>query len=108
MAISERFNLLRKYLNLNQKQMAEALGITQPSISAIEKTGSVSVETIEKISNTYNNISIEWLITGNGSMIKSEPVINDDIIAHLKREILERDKKISELNDRIIELLGRL
>jgi transcriptional regulator with XRE-family HTH domain len=47
--IYERVRHGRLYLGWSQTKLAEMVGITQPAISQIEKTGQISDETLEAI-----------------------------------------------------------
>lgn len=49
--IHERVRHARLYLGWSQTQLAEMVGISQPAISQIEKTGQVSGETLEAIAS---------------------------------------------------------
>lgn len=49
MSVRERVRHARVYLGLSQGQLAELVGVSQPAISQIEKTGQVSDETLAAI-----------------------------------------------------------
>jgi transcriptional regulator with XRE-family HTH domain len=70
----KRLKALRKSLNLTQKQFADIAGLSQGNISDIElgKRG-FSQEAIISIYRyaSDKNISVEWLLTGEGEMKKS-------------------------------------
>lgn len=63
MIIGQRIKLLRNRLKLNQTEFAAPLNISQEAISAIEKTGNVTIENLTNISNVYK-VSMDWLIKG--------------------------------------------
>jgi len=60
----------------------------------LDKTGSIGVDKLEKILNSFPEINVEWLITGNGQMIK-------------KAIYLQRKDFDNELNEPI-ETMGRV
>lgn len=64
--LAERAKKSRKETGLSQKEAAKKIGITQPSLSAIEtgKTKTISGSTLTGMARVYN-ISADWLETGN-------------------------------------------
>ena len=77
--IGKRIILVRKYLKLNQVAFSKEIEVTQQTISQIE-TGVIapSLEIIYKITGNYG-ISYDWLITGEGSMLKDEIIENGNV-----------------------------
>lgn len=68
MSINERIKKLRKDKKLNQKQFADALGVTQSGVSYMEQNGSnVSESSIKTICSVYK-INEEWLRYGKEPM----------------------------------------
>lgn len=94
--IRERFiKILNECYNGNQSQIASKLGLTQGHISNIVNRGSKpSADIIAKIVEV-SDISPDWLLTGEGSMLKSESSSQGSqqsssdytLIAELKKEI---------------------
>ena len=70
--MNERLKQLRKALGMNQQEMAESLGIAQPTYSQLEKkVHAVSAKYVELL-RLKHGINPEWLTTGEGDMfIKS-------------------------------------
>lgn len=68
----DRLKVIRKHLKLSQIEFANSLGIKQGSYSDIERgrTGNISSYLLKIIESNYN-INIDWLLTGEGSMLKS-------------------------------------
>jgi DNA-binding transcriptional regulator YiaG len=68
----KRLDLVRKSLNISQVKFAKTIGITQGYLSQIllGKVG-ISSRVLKAMSLKYPNISTEWLLVGDGSMIKS-------------------------------------
>lgn len=73
MTINERIRFLRKELTLSQKQLAEAMGVTQSGISYIEQAGSTVAESTIKTLIALYGVSEEWLRNGIEPMYKSQP-----------------------------------
>jgi Zn-dependent peptidase ImmA (M78 family)/DNA-binding XRE family transcriptional regulator len=61
--IDERVRHARLYLGWSQTKLAEMVGVTQPAISQIEKTGQVSDETLEAIA-AVTGFSSWWFHQG--------------------------------------------
>ncbi len=64
--IGDRIRKYREYLNLTQIEFANKIDFSSNTvISRFENNNSVpSVETLEKISNRFQDIDLHWLITG--------------------------------------------
>ena len=66
-ALNERIRHLRKdVLDMSQRQFADALGMAQTSISALESPGGGVSERFIKTVCTMFNVSENWLRTGEG------------------------------------------
>lgn len=73
----------------------------------LDKKPNIGADKIEIIHSNYPEINLEWLITGEGPMLKEEkitpiynsvvnesPVTDSEIIQHLNKEIEEHRKAI--------------
>lgn len=70
---------------------------------------------IEKILNTYKDLSRIWLLTGEGDMLVTQnqseiltevkPTSNNPLIEYLQRKIAELESKVDKLNDEKMDLL---
>lgn len=69
--MNERIIQLRKFLQLNQKQFAEKIGLSQTGLSGIE-TGysSITKQTLITICNVFN-VNENWLKNGQGNMFNN-------------------------------------
>ena len=68
MSISKRIRELRKLKNLNQVEIAEALGVAQSTISQYEAgKRTPECDVLEKIKRIYG-INLNWLVSGDGAM----------------------------------------
>ena len=71
-AIGKRIKEVRTYLRIQQKEMAQKLGITSAHLSEIEKgKSSPSIELVMKITKIYN-MSLEYIFLNRGNMIYSD------------------------------------
>jgi hypothetical protein len=69
MNTKERLRQFVKYKGMGRNRFEELVGISSGYISA--GSPSVGSEIIEKIVRVYPDLDIEWLVTGNGKMIKN-------------------------------------
>jgi transcriptional regulator with XRE-family HTH domain len=66
----KRLKEMRKFLRVNQQELAQALEVTQPFLSSIENGKSaLSRNLLTNISNGYPQINTNWLLTGAGEML---------------------------------------
>jgi transcriptional regulator with XRE-family HTH domain len=101
--ISERIDAIMQKLTLNQKQLAELLGVTQPAVSKYLSNRIPPAHILLKLAQLSGK-SMEWFLTGDlESMIYkvSEPKITYE--GRLKLE-----KKISLLPNEIYKRLETL
>ncbi len=68
MLMNNRIRILRKTLNLSQKEFAEKIGLKQNAISYLEKNGSTITEQNIKIICSEFNVNEKWIRTGSGKM----------------------------------------
>lgn len=69
-----RLKNLIKALNLKQESFAKSLGMTQPNISRmVNGETKISVEVLNRIIDTYKNVNMHWLLTGDGPMFLDRP-----------------------------------
>lgn len=103
-----RLKKLMKALNLNQSSFAKSLGMTQPNINRMVSGGNnISVEALNRITDTYKNVNLHWLLTGDGAMFLEElqeknAQVNEDSIPYNRKERLE--ERVKELEERVKRL----
>ncbi len=97
-----RLRQWRKSLPLKAYELAKLIGISQGSLSDIENCKSLpSADTIAKLYQ-HTNLNIIWLLTGKGSIRKTqhapgeEPAINEELEAY------GEDPNLTELIQRLI------
>ncbi len=88
-------------------------GLSNGSLSKPFKVNTaIKTDTLEKFLNKYSEINPVWLLTGNGSMIKSDVIPNvlgldpkDKELADARLDVIEGLKfKIATLEEKISEL----
>lgn len=83
MRYGERLKLAMAYANLNQKVLAEAIGIKQPSLSYLINNENVNgSEKTVKLAVACG-VNPQWLDSGEGEMIGSSSTKNKDVQAVL-------------------------
>jgi DNA-binding XRE family transcriptional regulator len=78
--VNTRFIQAMKHFRYNKNSLATALGVSPPSIGHIEKHRNFpGFEVILKFLELHPEINANWLITGEGQMIKSPRNIDAEI-----------------------------
>lgn len=85
--LGERFKQIRKNLNMTQKEFAESLGVTQTTISGIEKDSANTSLTLAKLISLQYGISEDWILNGTGQMYYFPSEWDTDNIAGLMKKL---------------------
>lgn len=73
MHISERLQKVLSLISISVTQLSEKIGVVQTTLNRqLNGESRIPVATIEAILQYYPDISGDWLLTGKGSMLKSE------------------------------------
>ena len=119
-SITDKIIEIRKYKKLNQKDFACKTMISPSTLSEVEsKKINPSSALLVGIANAFDDINIEWLLTGNGEMFKSEESESArmkiiDLIESLSEErqkeilssIIEK-RRIYDIEDFMAQLMQR-
>jgi transcriptional regulator with XRE-family HTH domain len=123
-SIGLRIKEIRLKNNLTQTDFSLKLGIKQANLSHIETYGTkISVSILQKVISNFN-VSAEWLLTGNGEMMRNEQQIGDidnstvvganvngnDISingTNCSTELLEIIKKQQQQIDKLIDVINK-
>lgn len=79
--IKDRLIKFLAYLKIGQGKFEKNCGLSNGTVNNI-KDGGVTTQKIERIMLTYPNLSIEWLITGKGEMLKSSNPLSNSATVH--------------------------
>lgn len=108
MSDSERLNKLIEYLKLNPLQFSLSLGHKRGDrvYNILKNRNGISSDLAREITTHYNNIRFDWLLTGEGDMLKSdqEPVKEPEQSSKLYEIILKQQETIAKLTDRLLTL----
>ena len=66
----ERLISFLKYKNLNMSEFARRIGVSNAFVNSIRK--SIQPDKIISIANNFPDLNIEWLLTGEGEMLKED------------------------------------
>ena len=72
---------------------------------AIKNNSDIQSKWIKNISDNYPQLNIEWLITGEGEMLKSKGENmeeRDKKVLELEKEMAEKDIRIARLTDKLL------
>lgn len=117
MNIAERLKAVVGYSSLSVRAFAIKCGMTQSTLDRqIKQERNVNIDTLTKILTTFPEVSAEWLLLGNGLMLKTDNYSEEemrnierlkkmtDVIGTLQEAIKTKDDTISILTNRIKEL----
>lgn len=91
----DRIALILKHKNLTSAKFADEIGVQRSSIShVLSGRNKPSLEFIQKILKTYNEISSDWILFGKGKMISDQE--NE---VEVKRGKVENDLFKSKLSE---------
>ena len=106
--MNERIRTLRKVLKLRQSDFGKQIGLTQTSLSMIERgTNTPTDKNIRLICSVFN-VREEWLRTGNGKMFNDSPYIKElcEIISSLTPEsqlsLLKIAREVRIIEERLL------
>lgn len=72
-AINQRIKMVLGFYSMSETQLAKTLGLSQPTVNRqIKGENQVSIEFVNSILYSFNDISAEWLMRGEGEMLKSK------------------------------------
>lgn len=111
----DRFDFYMKSAGLNDNKVTVQLDLTVGLIGKSRKEGrDLSRPVITKILDYYTDLNSQWLLTGEGPMLKSDqpenpmkeqPSSNSSLIDYLQRKVAELEGKIDKLNEEKADLL---
>lgn len=114
--IKERLILFCKKINISRSALARSIGVSATYVGSIRK--SIAPDKLQRIAEVYPDLNIDWLITGQGEMLREvkqndnvQPALSGDMLAYLREkdnELRAKDDEIRELRARIDELTREL
>lgn len=107
--IKDRVLIISKYYRVRKEIFFEALNISYANFKGKAKESSLNSESIVKILTKYNKINAEWLLFGNGEMVKNNNLKSEynNELTKLQKEHIEllkqQNQMLQEKIDRILE-----
>lgn len=107
--------IIKHFCNGNELLFSKNIGISQPRVNRLfsldprsKKYPMVSFEIIQSIINKFIDIDAEWLVTGNGEMLKEKSQSKSQNQDYRDKyiEILEENRELLKENKRLKELIG--
>jgi len=107
--ITARIDSIRRQKNMNQEQLAAALGISQPAVSKYLKDRIPPGDILLKLAR-LSNTTIEWILTGQKNYFFQEKVsvVKDNEDEYSVDGDLLLARKIAGLNSKAREVVGQL
>ncbi|MEG3078517.1 helix-turn-helix transcriptional regulator [Halomonas sp. 5021] len=93
MSIGDRVKRARKRIGMNQKELAFAIGIKQPTLSELERGESRSSAYLVQIAEVCK-VNARWLATGVGDMLDAEQSLPDSNAEMMDIEVIEGDEPL--------------
>ena len=99
--VKERMQLILKEFETNPTQLANRFGVNQKTLSSqINQETAVSLSTILLILDAFPTISAEWLLKGEGEMIKHSNEV--------QQQISTRDEELVALSRDLVKVIGKI
>ena len=110
--IKDRILVFIRHLNIGQNKFEKSCGLSCGTISSVKQAPNGS--TILKIIDTYPDLSLEWLMRGEGEMLKStsletpQLVVEDELVEDEPTRIALEDDglTVGERLDQFIQFKG--
>lgn len=74
--VKQRIISFMKYLGIGQKKFETTVGLSNGYINSLRK--SPTAEKIQMIIGAYPELNMQWLLTGEGEMLKSQGAVDDE------------------------------
>jgi hypothetical protein len=104
--VTSRLAELIEKEGISTLQFEKKIGCGVDSIGkAIRNNTTIGDKLLQKVFSAYPDINPEWLMTGNGKMMRSAKKDAVENTEFLRAELAEKDKKIQELQAYIIKML---
>lgn len=107
--LTERINAIKRHYGFTGRGFAAALDLKPAAvINYLSGRQSPSLEFVIAVLYKFEGISAEWLLRGDGVMMKSEAFGNPETEKRLRTEVLIKDGIIAELRSIILEKKGEI
>lgn len=83
--LKERILQFIEYKNISKNKFYIETGISN---GTLDKKSGLSMESVEKFYSTYSEVNPEWILTGKGSMLKSDLLKKNDSVNEPRAEYI--------------------
>lgn len=103
-SIKERLIQIADYYGISKREFCRKIDVSQAFLA---KEGDISSNVLTKIVNTYTDIRIMWLLTGEGEMLrnhdKPEPTTSQPESPSQVERLMEMNMRLMEMNGKLTE-----
>ncbi len=100
----ERINAVKRQYGCSGRGFAQAVNLKPAAvINYLSGRQAPSLEFVLAILRTYKDVSAEWLLRGEGMMLKSESVGTSESEQKLRSDVLVKEGIIQELRTIILQ-----
>lgn len=97
MEINRRIAYLLRFKGLDQKSFAKEIGIAPASLNKVVKEKApAGAKVITGVLNAFDDISAEWLLRGEGEMLRAKNSGND-----IKKELKDIKSRIENIESKL-------
>lgn len=105
--IKQRILQFIEFNGFNKNSFFDKLEVSASNFRSKSLYSEVGGDVIAKISSQYPDVNIEWLVTGNGSMIKHNNRVEDNINADINR-LDDRPINFNNLREKLLSRLQNI
>lgn len=93
--VNKRLMEIVAYSGLSQKEFAQKIGVSQPTITYIS-TGrnKVSLDVVQRVCEVYPELNVRWLVVGVGLMLDASMGVDKSSVI----EVVDELRTINKLN----------
>lgn len=107
-SVSQRIIMLAKEKGFTENSFSKEIGIAQSTMNEYFKDGSKrepSLKVIQSIVNVFADVSVDWLLTGRGSMYSIPALSGNESESELElqAELTKRTIELEECKERLEE-----
>jgi transcriptional regulator with XRE-family HTH domain len=106
--LTERINAIKRHYGCTGRGFAQAVSLKPAAvINYLSGRQLPSLEFVFAILSKYTDVSAEWLLRGEGTMLKSESAGTSETEQKLRADLMVKDGIIQELRTIILEKKGQ-
>lgn len=104
--MKDRLKQIIDYYNITTNNFSQKIGVSEGAIrKAMTQNTTLRSDTLDKISQNFADINIDWLVTGRGEMLRNDQpqttTHSDEnvsrLISILENTLKEKDSQINRL-----------